>query len=263
MSLVFAAITPHPPILIPEIGKENIEQVAKTKKALEELEQDLYAAKPDVIIVISPHGELAADAFTINIADHYHINFEGFGNFSVKLDFKGETVLMVAAKEALNQKIPVGVISNPNLDHGIGVPLYYLARHLPEVSLVPIYFSFLDNLSHFEFGKGLKETISNSNKRIAVIASGDMSHCLSKNAPAPFNPAGKKFDEKITQLLEKGDSQSIINMDQQLVRDSAQCGLRSILILLGILNGINYSTEILSYEAPFGVGYLVANFKLN
>jgi AmmeMemoRadiSam system protein B len=206
---------------------------------------------------------LAAEAFTINLADHYHLNFENFGNFSVKLDFKGETVLMVAAKELLNQKIPVGVISNPNLDHGIGVPLYYLARHLPEVSLAPIYFSGLDNLSHFEFGKGLKETVFNSNKRIAIIASGDLSHCLSKNAPAPFNPAGKKFDEKLTQLLEQSDSQSIINLDPQLIHNAAECGLRSILILLGILNGINYSTEILSYEAPFGVGYLVANFKLN
>lgn len=263
MSLVFAAITPHPPILIPEIGKANLDQVAKTKAALEELEQNLYAAKPDVLMVISPHGELAADSFTINLADHYHINFENFGNFSVKMDFKGETVLMVAAKELLSQKIPAGVISNPQLDHGIGVPLYYLARHLPEVSLVPIYFSFLDNISHFEFGKGLKEIIADSNKRIAVIASGDMSHCLSKNAPAPFNPAGKKFDEKIIQLLEKNDSQSIVNFDPQLVENAAQCGLRSVLILLGILNGVNYSTEILSYEAPFGVGYLVANFKLN
>lgn len=262
MSLVFAAITPHPPILIPEIGKENLDLLAKTKDALEKLEQDLYAAKPDVIVIISPHGELAADAFTINLSDHYHINFESFGNFSVKLDFKGETVLMAAAKEALNQKLPVGVISNPNLDHGIGVPLYYLARHLPEVSLVPIYYSFLDNLSHFEFGKGLKEAISNSNKRIAVIASGDLSHCLSKNAPAPFNPAGKKFDEKIIKLLEENDFQSVINVDHQLVENAAQCGLRSILIVLGILSGINYTTQILSYEAPFGVGYLVANFKL-
>ncbi len=263
MSLVFAAITPHPPILIPEIGKENFSQVAKTKEAMEELEQNLYAAKPDIIVIISPHGEIAADAFTINLSDHYRINFENFGNFSVKLDFRGETVLMAAAKEGLSQKIPVSVVSNPNLDHGAGVPLYYLARHLPDISLAPIYFSFLDNLSHFEFGKGLKEAIYSSNKRIAVVASGDLSHCLSKNAPAPFNPAGKKFDEKITQLLEQGDSRSIVNLDQQLIQNAAECGLRSILILLGVLNGVNYSTEILSYEAPFGVGYLVANFKLN
>ena len=263
MSLVFAAITPHPPILIPEIGKENLSQIAKTKEAMEELEQNLYASKPDIIILISPHGEMAADAFTINMSDRYQVNFENFGNFSVKMEFKGETVLMSAAKEAIGQKIPVGVISNPVLDHGAGVPLYYLARHLPNISLVPIYFSLLDSLSHFEFGKGLKEVIADSNKRIAIVASGDMSHCLTKNAPAPFNPAGKIFDEKITELLEKNDTQSIINIDPQLAENAAQCGLRSILILLGALNGVNYSTEILSYEAPFGVGYLVVNFKLN
>jgi len=35
MSLVFAAITPHPPLLIPSIGKDVIKKVDKTKKALE------------------------------------------------------------------------------------------------------------------------------------------------------------------------------------------------------------------------------------
>jgi len=261
MSLVFAAITPHPPILIPEIGKDNLSKIDKTKTALEQLEKDLYVAKPDVLVVISPHGEINPGAFTINICDNYEINFEAFGNFSAKMNFKGEAVMMAMGKEKINSKIPLNIISEPQLDHGVGVPLYYLARHLPNIVLMPVSYSLLDSQSHLEFGKALKEIISDSAKRVAVIASGDLSHCLTESAPAPFNPAGKEFDEKIIDLLRKNDSQAIVNLDQELLERAAECGYRSILILLGILNDVNYKTEILSYEAPFGVGYLVANLK--
>jgi len=99
MSLVFAAIVPHPPILVPEIGKENLTKIEKTKTAMEQLEKDLYAAKPDVLIVISPHGEIDPGAFTINICDNYEINFEAFGNFSTRLNLKGDTVMMTMGKE--------------------------------------------------------------------------------------------------------------------------------------------------------------------
>jgi AmmeMemoRadiSam system protein B len=135
-------------------------------------------------------------------------------------------------------------------------------RHLENVALIPMHYSLLDNVSHFEFGKSIKDLAMDSDKRIAVIASGDLSHCLTDKAPLPFNAAGKEFDEKIMELLKAGDSQSIVNMDTKLVEKAGECGFRSILILLGVLNNFNYKTEILSYEAPFGVGYLVANLKL-
>ena len=128
---------------------------------------------------------------------------------------------------------------------------------------MPIYFSLLDNQTHLEFGKTLKDLIISSDKRIAVIASGDLSHCLTKDSPAPYNADGKKFDETLIELLKNGDAQAVANIDPKLIKNAAECGLRSFLILLGILNGINYKTEILSYEAPFGVGYLVANLKLD
>jgi len=262
MSLVFAAITPHPPILIPTIGKDNLSKIEKTKDALSQLEQDLYAAKPDIIIIISPHGDIRPDAFTINLNNEYTVDFEAFGDFSTKLKFKGDTILMSVGKEKLAAKLPIDITSQTELDHGSGVPLYYLAQHLPQVRLIPIYFSLLDNQSHLEFGKGLKEIIMNTDKRIAIVASGDLSHCLTEAAPVPFNPAGKEFDEKLIALLEQGDAQAIVNLDPQLTENAAECGLRSILILLGALYDINCRTEILSYEAPFGVGYLVANFKL-
>lgn len=262
MSLVFSAITPHPPILIPTIGKENLEEVEKTKLAMEELEQELYAAKPEILIIISPHSSIAPDSFSINLCEQYEINFEAFGDFATKMDVKGDKSLVFSHKEKLDAKSSINIISEPKLDHGVGVPFYYLSKHLPDIKLVPISFSLLDSQSHIEFGKALKEMIAESKKRIAVIASGDLSHCLTENAPLPFNPSGKEFDEKLIELLKNKDSQGVANIDNKLIEEAGECGLRSILILLGILNNVNFSTKVLSYEAPFGVGYLIANLIL-
>lgn len=263
MSLVFSAITPHPPILIPAIGKEHLAKLEKTKVAMEHLEQELYAAKPDVVFIISPHGELAADSFSINLSNKFHIDFEYFGDFATKLELLGDLVSISIGKEKMATKSPINIISVSKLDHGIGIPAYYLLKHLPEVPIVPIYFSMLDNQAHYEFGKALKELILNTDKRIAVIASGDLSHCLSENSPAPFHPDGKIFDDKLVKILKDHDTMSLISLDHKLVENARECGLKSIMILLGIIGEMSYTSEILSYESPYGIGYLTANFKLN
>jgi MEMO1 family protein len=263
MSLVFAAIVPHPPILIPNIGKEHLSKIEKTKQALEKLEQDLYSAKPEIIIVISPHGEIDSRAFTINLASSYQADFEHFGDFETKLKFKGDTVLMAFSKEKIAIKSPINIISEPKLDHGVSIPLYCLAQHLPDVSVIPIYFSMLDSQAHFEFGKGIKDAVMDSDKRVAVIASGDLSHCLNEQSPVKCDPAGKLFDEKLTKLVKDCDSLGLVNFDHELADKAHECGLRSIQILAGVLSDVKCKPEILSYEGPFGVGYLVASINMN
>ena len=82
MSLAFAAITPHPPLLIPGIGKDKLSTLTNTKKSLELLEQELYTAKPHVIIIISPHSSIFDQAFSVNAHTSFRSTFEKFGDFS-------------------------------------------------------------------------------------------------------------------------------------------------------------------------------------
>ncbi len=261
--LTFAAITPHPPILIPAIGRENTKRIKKTAEALLELEKKIVAAKPDTVIIISPHGSLLPDAFSINLNPEYASNLEEFGDFSTKIKFKTNTALAFRIKELMEDKnIPLTLTSDEFLDHGAVVPLYFLTKNLPHVSILPLGYSLLDFKTHFNFGDILKEIILNEDKRIAVIASGDLSHHLTKDAPAGYSPRGKEFDDKLTELITNKNTAGILKLDVDLVEKAGECGLRSILILLGLLERINYVPEILSYEGPFGVGYLVANFKL-
>ncbi len=260
--LKFACICPHPPLLIPNVGQENLKTVAASKQALEKLEAEFYQLKTDTLLIISPHGELAADAFTINQAAELTVNFTQFGDLSTKLEFKNNLAFGYRLRENLETKMPILLINVPKLDHGAGVPLYYLTQHLKDLKIVPLGYSLLPLETHFQFGKQVQELVFQSNENIGIIASGDLSHCLTPEAPAGYSPRGKEFDNLFIKLLKEKSVKGILNLDKDLIEEAGECGLRSFVILLGILDGINYNVEILSYEGPFGVGYLVANFKL-
>ena len=259
--LVFSAIVPHSPMLIPVIGKDNTKKLKKTISAFDILEADLNEADPDTIIVISPHGEINFEAFTVNTNEKFTAHFNDFGDFSTKLEFKSDLNLTMQLKRDYESTMPIQLVSTENLDHGISVPLHYLTRQNKDRRIVPINYSYLSFEKHVEFGKLIKEAIFSTDKKYAIIASGDLSHRLNRNSPEGFSPRAKEFDKKLIQLLKKKNVDNVLNMDKELIKEASECGLRSILVLLGAVANMNYEFEVLSYEAPFGVGYLVGEMR--
>ena len=278
MTLVFSSICPHPPLLIPTIGGPELEKISSTVKALEKLNKEFVQAKPETVVVISPHAPTLPQAFGIAKPKVLSGNFGQFGDFGTELSFKTDQELIRdILDDAKKEKMPVEALDYPDLDHGTLVPLYYITKKAPKLKLVVISFTQLDLKTHFQFGQMLHKTIKHADERIAVVASGDLSHRLTFDAPVGYSPRGKEFDEKLIDLLKKKDVKGILNLDPKLIEEAGECGLRSIIVLLGILDKIDYKNlafgknldsrfarikpEILSYEGPFGVGYLVANFE--
>lgn len=261
--LVFAGITPHPPILIPTIGKGNLKKIKKTALALEQMEADLYATQPEVILLISPHGSYFSNAFTINCCPKFHIDMREFGDLATKHEFAGDPEMCYHLRTATKkEQLPAVMISEPTIDHGSAVPLYCLAKKMPQVKIVILGFSELSRKEHLNFGKLIQEEVIRTNKRVAIIASGDLSHALSTDAPAGFNPDGKKFDNRLRELFMSKNLSGLTQLDEKLTENAAECGYRSFLILAGILQKTNYNYHEISYEAPFGVGYLTAEFVI-
>jgi len=260
MPIVYSAIVPHPPLLIPAIGKENIETIKNTAEAYKKLEENLYVHRAETIVIISPHGLIMPNSFTMNLSPEFFIAFEEFGDLVTKAKLSGDIGLAYKIRESLETKAPLQLISEPNLDHGSGVPLWLLTQNLKQVKIIPIYYSGLNLEAHFKFGQLLKKELTQHKERIAVIASGDLSHRLTKEAPAGYSRQGAKFDKKLVELIKTKKTPDILRLDEKLINDAGECGLKSIVMLLGILDGIKYEPQILSYEGPFGVGYLVANF---
>ena len=155
------------------------------------------------------------------------------------------------------------IISSPHPNWGFNVPLFFLANNLK--SEIKTYLIGAENpIFYFEQGKKYYQSqIAKCKLKIALIASGDLSHCLKKDGPYGFNPQGPKFDKALIESLSKKDTNAILKLNDDFP-EAGECGLRSFCFILGILeeSKINWSTEILSYEGPFGVGYLVVNFKI-
>ena len=263
MSLIFAGIVPHPPFIIPEIGKDKAEKLKKTRESLEEMEGDLYVLQPDTIFVISPHSPISAESFSLNLATHFESKFEELGNKDTKCEVNCDMQLVSQIKEAADYgdvDVPVNIITQPKVDHGVCIPMYYLIRHLPNVKLIPISVSQLPPEKHVEFGQLLRNVALESNKRIAIIASGDLSHALSEESEHGMTPQGKTFDETVQKSIKENNLQDIVKINPDIVEKAHECGYRPMLILIGALEGSKYDSKIYSYEAPFGTGYMVAQF---
>jgi len=262
MSLVFGAICPHPPILIPSIGRENLKKIKKTKQAIERLAEDFYQAMPDTVIVISPHGQVMTENFVINHSPVLNVDLADFGDLDTKFTFKNDLGFAYQIRESVETSIPLILTAEEKLDYGISVPLLCLTKQKRNISVIPLSYSLLDFFAHYNFGRAIRKVINLSNKRVAVVASGDLSHRLKENSPAGYSPLGKVFDRKLIKFLKEKNIKGLLDFDKNLIEDAGECGFRSFLILLGIFENSSYKIDILSYQGPFGVGYLVAEFSL-
>lgn len=261
MSLVFAAVTPHPPLLLTSLQKEVGNKMDETKKALQNLEQQLYLSKPQVIIVISPHEGIFPDVFVVNAYTEFKATFEQFGDVVTNFKWQGSPDFASKISHVSNTHgFPLRLVSEPALSYGASIPLSYLTGHLENFRIVPIGYSKLGTKEHLDFGELLKEIIMSSDKRVAVIASGDLSHHVNEKSTSGFRQEGKKFDEELIQLLETRNTLGISQMNPDVVEKAEECGYRSLLILLGILKNVDYTFKRMAYEAPFGVGYLTGQF---
>ena len=75
-----------------------------------------------------------------------------------------------------------------------------------------------------------------------------------------YDPQGEAFDQTLFRLLKEKKIIEVFRLSPELVEKAAECGFRTLLMLLGVFDGLEFDLEVLSYEGPFGVGYLVSAF---
>ena len=138
------------------------------------------------------------------------------------------------------------------------MPLYFLQRNGWTGRVVALGYSFLSNEEHLRFGNCIRQAIATVKRPVAFIASGDLSHRLKPGAPAGYNPDAHLFDDEIVAAIRNCETTRITHIDQNLRQRAGECGYRSMLVALGVAEDSSQSCEVLSYEAPWGVGYLVA-----
>lgn len=270
--LVGCALMPHPPIMIPEVGRDELVKIKATVSAAEKVAQMIKENNPQTIILITPHGPVFDDAASITVHPRLRGTLAAFGVPDIALGFETDGLLVRhILKKADRLGIHLVELTDDlakthrfslQLDHGALVPLYYLSQAGFKGQLVHISIGMLPYEEMYTFGKAVQSVIGTVDKRVAVIASGDLSHRLTAEAPAGYDPMGAEFDRQVLEAVKAMDVKALLNMDRELIERAGECGLRPICFLMGVLGGLDAASKILSYEGPFGVGYAVAWFEL-
>ncbi len=263
-------LMPHPPIIIPEVGKGEERKVQSTVEALEICARHIKDKMPRTIVVITPHGTMFRDAIAVMTTPRLAGDFARFGAAGVRMSFETDVELAkLIMDKAERSNIPcIGIDSNVAAEYGIStamdwgalVPLYFVTKQYSDFKLVHITYAPLSYEVLYAFGKAIQDAVGVCERDVCVIASGDLSHRLSQDGPYGFHPMGPKLDKQIMALIESGDVEGFFNMDPVMVEEGGECGLRSVIVAMGTLDGYDLHPRVLSYEGPFGVGYGVAIF---
>lgn len=260
MNWTWAAFMPHPPIIVPEVGKGREKEAAKTidgvKRLCARIRDINTEVSPEILLLLSPHEPYVPNALFVNTAKTMHGSLAHFGAPQAKIELSSSPDAIDALVSLLTEaEIPVsqGELEDITPDHGSLVPLYYLSRTFPGNILPPVVIANPSGLTlqqALRAGQALGKL--RHEKRWALLASGDLSHRLKPGAPAGFHKDGGVFDKTVVEALKAGDPSILTNLDESVRKNAGECGLRPALFLLG-LSGV--PLEVFSYEGPFGVGY--------
>lgn len=265
MSMLGAIITPHPPVLLPEVGGGREREIAATDRAMRTAAETVAAWQPDVIIVSSPHTILYRDYFHIAPGDGAVGDMSRFGAPEVRIQASYDTLLREEIiRRAEAEGLHAGTLGqrDSELDHGVLIPLYYLRKAGVRCPIVRMGLSGFSPLDHYRLGKCVQDAVNALGRRAVFLASGDLSHKLKADGPYGYAPEGPQFDDAVTHTMASGDFLEFLTIDPALCERAAECGLRSFQMMAGALDGLAVEPQLLSHESTFGVGYAIALFPV-
>ena len=264
MPIVAAYMVPHPPMIIPQVGRGSEKQITKTIRAYEAVAAGIAGIRPETIIVTSPHAVLYADYFHISPGEDATGDFGSFQAPEVRFAEKYDTELVKAICALAKEKdFPAGTLGERDrrLDHGTMVPLYFIEQQYTGFRLVRVGLSGLSHAEHYEFGQIIRQAVEQTGRKAVLIASGDLSHKLQEYGPYGFAEEGPEYDRRIMDAAGRAAFGEMLTFEESFLDKAAECGHRSFLIMAGALDGMNVEAKVYTHEDVTGVGYGICSFR--
>lgn len=262
-----AIMVPHPPLIIPEVGRGAEEQIRETTEAYRTAAAWLVEKKPETVVLISPHSAMYRDYLHLSPGTGAQGSFGRFGASHIRLEASYDTELVQRiSQDATAAGIPAGTKGerDAELDHGTLVPLYFLSRaaggSLP-FKLVRAGLSGLSYAEHYRFGSVIKAAAEALKRRFCVVASGDLSHYLRQDGPYGFRKEGPEYDARVMDIMGRAAFDELLALPEDACDQAGECGQRSFVMMAGCLDGLRVLPKTLSYQGITGVGYGVALFE--
>lgn len=265
MSVIAAFMVPHPPIIVPDIGRGEERKIQKTIDAYQTAARKIGDMKPETIVLISPHQTMYSDYFHISPGKSASGDFAQFRAPGVQMDVGYDTEFverLCRLSDAANFPAGTDGERDAGLDHGTMVPLYFVNRYIKDYRLVRIGLSGLSLKKHYQLGQYIQETAKLLNRKTVLIASGDLSHRLKEDGPYGYREEGPEYDSRIMDVMGQAAFGELFGFSEDFCEKAGECGHRSFTIMAGALDKLNVESEALSYEGVFGVGYGVCTYTV-
>lgn len=265
MSVVGAVMVPHPPIILPEVGRGEEKKISATDEAYRKAAAFVGELKPETIVLLSPHSVMYADYFHISPGSRAKGNMGQFRAPQLKFDVSYDSAFVTELVDAASAAaFPAGTLGerSPELDHGTMIPLYYINQYFINYQLVRIGLSGLPLTDHYRLGQLIRQTADSLCRRVVIVASGDLSHKLREDGPYGLSKEGPEYDERIMDVMGRAAFDELLGFDEVFCDKAAECGHRSFCIMAGTLDGLTVETQKLSHEGTFGVGYGVCTYRV-
>lgn len=263
MSIIAGFMVPHPPMIVPDIGRGSEAQVADTTAAYERVADEIAALAPETIIITSPHSIMYADYFHISPGRSAGGSFAGFRAPGVRFSEEYDTELVrEICMLADEEDFPAGTLGEreKELDHGTMVPLWFIRKKYKGGKLVRIGLSGLPLIDHYRLGMIIRKAAEITGRRTVFVASGDLSHKLQDYGPYGYVPEGPEYDERIMDVMGRAAFGELLDFDSSFCDKAAECGHRSFVIMGGAFDGTAVKAEKLSHQDVTGVGYGICTF---
>lgn len=265
MGILAAFMVPHPPLIVPEVGRGEEKKIQNTVNAYEKVARRIGEIMPETLVVISPHQIMYADYFHISPGKSARGNFGQFRAAGVQIEADYD---MAFVKKLCSQAdacgLPTGTEGerDPRLDHGTMVPLYFINKYWTGYRLVRIGLSGMPLKMHYELGKCIQDTAAALDRKAVIIASGDLSHRLKPDGPYGYQKEGPEYDKRVMEVMEKGEFLELLRFSKDFCSKAGECGHRSFTMMAGALRQKEITARRLSYEGSFGVGYGVCAYEV-
>ena len=193
MPIVAGFMVPHPPLIVPAVGRGSEKQVQRTIDSYDKVAEEIALLKPETIIITSPHATMYSNYFHISPGQGAKGSFAEFGAREVSFDEKYDSALWDSiATLAEAEDFPAGIEGErkAQLDHGTMVPLWFIRKKYSDFKIVRIGLSGLPLADHYHLGELIKAAVERTGRRAVFVASGDLSHKLQDYGPYGFAQEG-------------------------------------------------------------------------
>jgi aromatic ring-opening dioxygenase catalytic subunit (LigB family) len=263
--LVFAGGCSHVPDLLARPEIDPADAVERLCDGYRQLGKALTAAAPDVLLVTADchFQSFETGAFVVGTAAGHTGSMAFFGRPDLDLTLTGAPELASRIVAAARQRgLEVEDAAEVRLDHGLIVPLRQVLPR-PDLPVIPIITQPARTFSPWgarEFGEMLRTVITGSGLRVAMLATGGLSHWLD---PGKFGHVDVEFDSHILHALQAGRGLDLASLEPFALLSHGQYEFLNWIIMLS-LAGPGVRGEVLAYEPlqASGGGWTVVNMVL-